>query len=146
MKYMFCLSGGHISPILVGAEKLDIRVIDVRHEVLSANCYYSESVFPTQTEWGGSIFLSSSQGSGMNPESLKNLPNILSVPHFCSPLASTFPGSRASHWVLLHPKLQPSRGHRLQSHSIFFPVPPAMTADTYLSFPDFDVAVTITVM
>ena len=30
---MFTLSGGHISPILVGAEEKGIRVIDVRHEV-----------------------------------------------------------------------------------------------------------------
>ncbi|XP_022652961.1 acetolactate synthase-like protein isoform X3 [Varroa destructor] len=30
---LFCLSGGHISPILVGAEKLGIRIVDTRHEV-----------------------------------------------------------------------------------------------------------------
>ena len=30
---MFTLSGGHIAPILVGAEKAGIRVIDTRHEV-----------------------------------------------------------------------------------------------------------------
>ncbi|CAG0886017.1 unnamed protein product [Darwinula stevensoni] len=30
---MFTLVGGHISPILVGAERLGIRVIDTRHEV-----------------------------------------------------------------------------------------------------------------
>lgn len=33
IKWVFCLSGGHISPILVGAEQAGIRVIDVRHEV-----------------------------------------------------------------------------------------------------------------
>lgn len=33
VKQVFCLSGGHISPILVGAEQAGIRVIDVRHEV-----------------------------------------------------------------------------------------------------------------
>lgn len=33
VKHVFCLSGGHISPILVAAEKQAIRVIDVRHEV-----------------------------------------------------------------------------------------------------------------
>ena len=31
--HIFTLSGGHISPILVGAEKLGIRVVDTRHEV-----------------------------------------------------------------------------------------------------------------
>ena len=33
MKYIFTLSGGHISPILCAAEKIGIRVVDVRHEV-----------------------------------------------------------------------------------------------------------------
>jgi acetolactate synthase-like protein len=33
VKFVFCLSGGHISPILVGAKDEGIRVIDVRHEV-----------------------------------------------------------------------------------------------------------------
>ncbi|RXG72532.1 hypothetical protein Avbf_07357, partial [Armadillidium vulgare] len=35
IKYVFTLVGGHISPILVGAEKLGIKVIDTRHEVTS---------------------------------------------------------------------------------------------------------------
>ncbi|KAF6018508.1 ILVBL [Bugula neritina] len=33
VKFLFCLSGGHISPILVAAENQKIRVIDVRDEV-----------------------------------------------------------------------------------------------------------------
>ena len=33
VKFVFCLSGGHISPILVGCKSMDIKVIDVRHEV-----------------------------------------------------------------------------------------------------------------
>ena len=33
MKYLFTLSGGHISPILCASEKLGIRIVDVRHEV-----------------------------------------------------------------------------------------------------------------
>eukprot|EP00929_Paragymnodinium_shiwhaense_P118736 TRINITY_DN90648_c0_g1_i1.p1 TRINITY_DN90648_c0_g1~~TRINITY_DN90648_c0_g1_i1.p1 ORF type:complete len:696 (+),score=211.27 TRINITY_DN90648_c0_g1_i1:61-2148(+) len=33
VKFVFCLSGGHISPILVGAEKAGVKVVDVRHEV-----------------------------------------------------------------------------------------------------------------
>jgi len=33
VKFVFCLSGGHISPILVGAESHGIKVVDVRHEV-----------------------------------------------------------------------------------------------------------------
>ena len=33
VKFVFTLSGGHISPILVGCEDIGIRVIDVRHEV-----------------------------------------------------------------------------------------------------------------
>ena len=33
VKFVFCLSGGHISPILVAAEKQNIRVVDVRDEV-----------------------------------------------------------------------------------------------------------------
>lgn len=33
VRFLFTLCGGHISPILVGARKLGIRVIDVRHEV-----------------------------------------------------------------------------------------------------------------
>jgi len=33
VQHIFCLAGGHISPILVGAEQGGIRVIDVRHEV-----------------------------------------------------------------------------------------------------------------
>ncbi len=32
VKYLFTLCGGHISPILVGAKRAGIRVIDVRHE------------------------------------------------------------------------------------------------------------------
>eukprot|EP00937_MAST-01D_sp_MAST-1D-sp2_P007022 g7022.t1 len=35
VKFVFTLSGGHISPVLVGAKALGIRVIDVRHEVNS---------------------------------------------------------------------------------------------------------------
>ena len=35
VQFVFCLSGGHISPILVGCEDKNIRVIDVRHEVTS---------------------------------------------------------------------------------------------------------------
>jgi len=31
--FIFCLSGGHISPILVSSEKQGIRIVDVRHEV-----------------------------------------------------------------------------------------------------------------
>ena len=31
--FLYTLCGGHISPILVGAEQQGIRVIDVRHEV-----------------------------------------------------------------------------------------------------------------
>lgn len=33
VKFLFCLSGGHISPILVAAEREGIRVVDTRHEV-----------------------------------------------------------------------------------------------------------------
>ncbi|GAV05469.1 hypothetical protein RvY_15599 [Ramazzottius varieornatus] len=33
VSHVFCLSGGHISPILVACEKLGIRVVDTRHEV-----------------------------------------------------------------------------------------------------------------
>ncbi|CAL4141839.1 unnamed protein product [Meganyctiphanes norvegica] len=33
VKYIFTLVGGHISPILVAAEKLGIRIVDTRHEV-----------------------------------------------------------------------------------------------------------------
>lgn len=33
VKHIFTLVGGHISPILVAAEKLGIRVVDTRHEV-----------------------------------------------------------------------------------------------------------------
>jgi acetolactate synthase-like protein len=32
VKFIFTLCGGHISPILVGAKKLEMRIIDVRHE------------------------------------------------------------------------------------------------------------------
>ncbi|XP_062504256.1 2-hydroxyacyl-CoA lyase 2-like [Corticium candelabrum] len=32
VKFVFTLCGGHISPILVGCEKLGIRVVDTRHE------------------------------------------------------------------------------------------------------------------
>ena len=32
VRFLFTLSGGHISPILVGAKKQGIRVIDVRQE------------------------------------------------------------------------------------------------------------------
>lgn len=35
VKNIFTLVGGHISPILVGCEKLGIRVVDTRHEVTS---------------------------------------------------------------------------------------------------------------
>ncbi|KAG1652761.1 Acetolactate synthase-like protein [Nymphon striatum] len=35
IKYLFTLVGGHISPILAGAEKIGIRVVDTRHEVTS---------------------------------------------------------------------------------------------------------------
>ena len=33
VKFVFTLTGGHISPILVAAEKIGIRIIDTRHEV-----------------------------------------------------------------------------------------------------------------
>lgn len=33
VKYIFTLSGGHISPIIVASEKLGIRIVDTRHEV-----------------------------------------------------------------------------------------------------------------
>jgi acetolactate synthase-like protein len=33
VRFLFTLCGGHISPILVGAKSLGIRVVDVRHEV-----------------------------------------------------------------------------------------------------------------
>lgn len=33
VKFIFTLVGGHISPILVAAEKLGIKVVDTRHEV-----------------------------------------------------------------------------------------------------------------
>lgn len=33
VEHLFTLSGGHISPILVAAEKLGIRIVDTRHEV-----------------------------------------------------------------------------------------------------------------
>lgn len=33
MKEIFTLCGGHISPILVAAENIGIRIIDTRHEV-----------------------------------------------------------------------------------------------------------------
>ncbi|HVT59495.1 MAG TPA: thiamine pyrophosphate-binding protein [Thermoanaerobaculia bacterium] len=33
VRFVFTLCGGHISPILVGAKRLGIRVVDVRHEV-----------------------------------------------------------------------------------------------------------------
>ncbi|HEY0783588.1 MAG TPA: thiamine pyrophosphate-binding protein, partial [Thermoanaerobaculia bacterium] len=32
VRFLFTLCGGHISPILVGAKRLGIRVVDVRHE------------------------------------------------------------------------------------------------------------------
>ncbi|XP_002741068.3 2-hydroxyacyl-CoA lyase 2, partial [Saccoglossus kowalevskii] len=35
IKYLFTLCGGHVSPVLVGAEKAGIRVVDVRHEATS---------------------------------------------------------------------------------------------------------------
>ena len=35
-RFIFTLSGGHISPILVGCQELGIRVIDTRHEVNAA--------------------------------------------------------------------------------------------------------------
>lgn len=34
IKHLFTLSGGHISPILAAAEKIGIKVVDTRHEVL----------------------------------------------------------------------------------------------------------------
>ena len=33
VRYLFTLCGGHISPILIGAKKEGIRVVDVRDEV-----------------------------------------------------------------------------------------------------------------
>lgn len=36
VQFLFTLSGGHISPVLVASEKIGIRVIDVRHEVTAA--------------------------------------------------------------------------------------------------------------
>src|SRR4051812_32484107 len=32
VRFVFTLVGGHVSPVLVGAKQLGIRVIDVRHE------------------------------------------------------------------------------------------------------------------
>lgn len=39
VKHVFTLAGGHISPILVASEKLGIRVVDTRHEVLNLQCH-----------------------------------------------------------------------------------------------------------
>jgi acetolactate synthase-like protein len=33
VQFLFTLCGGHISPILVGAKRRGIRVVDTRHEV-----------------------------------------------------------------------------------------------------------------
>ena len=33
VEFIFTLTGGHISPILVAAEKIGIRIVDTRHEV-----------------------------------------------------------------------------------------------------------------
>ncbi|KAI1286962.1 Acetolactate synthase large subunit IlvG [Halotydeus destructor] len=47
--HVFTLSGGHISPILVGAENLGIKVIDTRHEVttvFAADAYARVSGIP----------------------------------------------------------------------------------------------------
>ncbi|RWS13453.1 hypothetical protein B4U79_06161 [Dinothrombium tinctorium] len=47
--YVFTLSGGHISPVLTGAEKAGIRVIDTRHEVttvFAADAVYRLSGVP----------------------------------------------------------------------------------------------------
>ena len=33
VRFVFCLAGGHISPILVGSKARGLRIIDVRHEV-----------------------------------------------------------------------------------------------------------------
>lgn len=35
VEHLFTLSGGHVSPVYVAAEKLGIRVIDTRHEATS---------------------------------------------------------------------------------------------------------------
>lgn len=35
VSHVFTLIGGHISPIIVAAEQLGIRIIDTRHEVSS---------------------------------------------------------------------------------------------------------------
>jgi len=45
VKFLFTLAGGHISPILVAAEKLGIKVVDTRHEVnlLKINFAYKEN-------------------------------------------------------------------------------------------------------
>lgn len=37
VKYVFTLSGGHIAPVLVGAENLGIKVVDVRDEVTTVS-------------------------------------------------------------------------------------------------------------
>jgi hypothetical protein len=39
IKQMFCLAGGHISPILAAAEKIGIKVVDTRHEV--SICFFN---------------------------------------------------------------------------------------------------------
>ena len=68
-------------------------------------------MFSHPDRMGGSLSLKL-DSSYQNPGSLRNL-TILPVPnraHFCSPLASTFPGICASHWVclvLLHPRPRP---------------------------------------
>jgi acetolactate synthase-like protein len=46
--YLFCLSGGHISPILVACEKRGIRIIDTRHEV---NAAFAGKVFCLHHTW-----------------------------------------------------------------------------------------------
>ncbi len=43
VRFLFTLCGGHISPILVGAKSLGIRVVDVRHEVDAV--FAADSVF-----------------------------------------------------------------------------------------------------
>jgi hypothetical protein len=49
VNFIFCLSGGHISPFLVASNAKGIRIVDVRHEVRSLRgCFVNAKTVLTE--------------------------------------------------------------------------------------------------
>lgn len=69
VKFLFTLCGGHISPILVGAKKLGIKVVDTRHE---ANAVFAADAVARMTGIPGVAAVTAGPGVTNTVTAIKN--------------------------------------------------------------------------